>query len=167
MIEGGLSARFAVNQETPLAAHPADVRKAQEVEGLGLAEAPLPVLLMGEPAKADQPGLVGVECETERLRAFGDLAPEARGIVRVLEPHDDVIGVPYHHDGSPGLALAPSLYPEVEGMVQEDVGEEWRDDRPLRGADRPVGPASLGHLARRSSATGVSGGAGADPGYGD
>ena len=83
MIEGGLSARFAVNQETPLAAHPADVRKAQEVEGLGLAEAPLPVLLMGEPAKADQPGLVGVECETERLRAFGDLAPEARGIVRL------------------------------------------------------------------------------------
>ena len=150
-----------------MTAHPADVRKAQEVEGLGFTKASLPVLRMGEPAKADQPGLVGMECETKRLKAFGDLAAEARGIVWVLEPHDDVIGIPYHHDGSPGLALAPLLYPEIEDIVQVDVGEEWRNDRPLRGADRPVGPASLGHLARRSSATGVSGGAGADPGYGD
>ena len=111
-----ISPRFAVNQETSLTAHPTDVRKAQEVEGLGFAEAPLPVLRMGEPAKANQPGLVGVDCQTEFLKTRFNLLAEATGIVWVLEPHDDVIGIPYHHDYPPGLALAPLLHPEIEDV---------------------------------------------------
>ncbi|MDA8384186.1 MAG: hypothetical protein M0037_14245 [Betaproteobacteria bacterium] len=56
-----------MNQEASSAAHPTDVRKAQEVEYLGFTEAPLLVLRMGEPAEADQPGLVGVGRKAERL----------------------------------------------------------------------------------------------------
>ena len=125
-----------MNQESSLTAHPADVRKAQEVEGLGFAEAPLPVLLMGEPAKADQPGLVGMERETEFLKTDFNLAAEATGIVWVLEPHDDVIGIPYHHEYSPGVALTPLLHPKVKDVMQVNIGHERRDDRPLRGTDR-------------------------------
>ena len=125
-----------MNQESSLTTHPTDVCKAQEVEGLGFAEAPLPVLLMGEPAETDQPGLVGMDCQTEFLKTDFHLAPEATGVIRVLKPYDDIIGIPYHHDHSPGVSLTPLLHPEIKDVVQINISHERRDDRPLRGADR-------------------------------
>ena len=101
-----------------------------------------------------------MERETEFLKTDFNLATEATGIVWVLEPHDDVIGIPYHHDNSPGVALAPLLHPKVKDVMQVNIGHEGRDDRPLRGTDRAqhsmsvfIPHAGLQPLAQRAQET--------------
>src|ERR1700736_5587884 len=49
----------------------------------------------------------------------------------MLEAHDDVIGVTHDNDLTSGMALSPSVCPEVEDVMQVDIGQQWRGNRPL------------------------------------
>ena len=49
----------------------------------------------------------------------------------MLEPHDDVVGVPDHDHVTRGLAPSPALSPEVENVVKVNVREQRRDHRAL------------------------------------
>jgi hypothetical protein len=40
----------------------------------------------------------------------------------VLEAHDDVIGVAHDDDLPSGMALSPSVCPEVEDVMEVDIG---------------------------------------------
>jgi hypothetical protein len=42
----------------------------------------------------------------------------------VLEADDDVIGLAHDDHIARGFALSPALGPEIEGVVQVDVGQE-------------------------------------------
>jgi len=44
------------------------------------------------------------------------------------------VGVAHDHDVTVCIATTPLVSPKIEDVVQEDVGEERADARPLRGA---------------------------------
>jgi hypothetical protein len=55
---------------------------------------------------------------------------EASGFTFVLETHDDVIGVAHNDDLTSGVALSPSVCPEIKDVMEVDIGQRWRGNRP-------------------------------------
>ena len=58
---------------------------------------------------------------------FGDgsfIVPEAPGVCLVLEADNNVIGITHEDHVARGLVPSPALGPEVEHVVQVDVGEQ-------------------------------------------
>jgi hypothetical protein len=49
----------------------------------------------------------------------------------VREANDDIVGMPHNHHSARGLVPSPALSPQIEHIVQVDVGEQWRNHRPL------------------------------------
>src|SRR4029077_16278083 len=68
------------------------------------------------------------------------LVQEAPGVAFVLEADDEVVGVAHDDHVARGLTLSPAVGPEVEHVVQIDVGQERRDHRAL-----PCPPLTDGH----------------------
>ena len=56
------------------------------------------------------------------------------GVRLVLEADDDIIGIADDDHVARGLAPSPALRPEIEHVVQVDVGEQRRDHRSLPGS---------------------------------
>ena len=78
--------------EPSVLALPADVREAQEVEGLRLADSP-GLLVAGRVApELDQPGLVGMQLQSELREPSAKVSQEPLGVTSMLEPDDEVIG---------------------------------------------------------------------------
>ena len=65
---------------------------------------------------------------------------EAAGVALVLETDDEVVGVAHDDHVARGLTLSPAHGPQIEYVVQVDVGQERRDDRAL-----PCPPLTDGH----------------------
>ena len=55
-----------------------------------------------------------------------------RRIRLVLEAHDEVVGIAHDRDTSACILTAPSMDPQVKDVMQEDVGKQRADARPLR-----------------------------------
>ena len=45
--------------------------------------------------------------------------------------NDDIVGVSHDHHSARGLVPSPALGPQIEHVVQVDVGEQRRNHRPL------------------------------------
>src|SRR3989442_956685 len=112
----------------------AAMREAEEVEGLGLPVAPPSPVLVREATKLDEARLVGMQLQTEPLKPLTQLGEEPLGVLAMLESDDEVIGKLHDDDVAVGLRLPPPLDPEVEHILQVDVGQE-RTDAPA--LDRP------------------------------
>ena len=69
--------------------------------------------------------------QRELLQPLAHRVPEAPGVGLVLEADDDIIGIAHDDHVARGLAPSPALGPEVEDVVQVDVGEQRRDHRAL------------------------------------
>src|SRR3954453_22036485 len=126
-------------QELTLAGLAADEGEAEKGEGLRLAETAPGALDRREAAELDQAGLVRMQRQRELLQPRAHRVPEAPGVGLVLEADHDVVRVAHDDHVARGLAPSPALGPEVEDVVQVEVGEERRDHRPLSGppvADR-------------------------------
>src|SRR5512132_476361 len=106
------------------------MREAQELERLRAPEAALCSLLGGEPPQADQARLVGVERQPEPGQTIGQVLAESLGVGLMLKPQHDVVGVPDDDHLTAGVPSAPVLSPEIEDVVQVDVGQQ-------RGAHAP------------------------------
>jgi hypothetical protein len=52
---------------------------------------------------------------------------ESLGLVTMLEPQDEVIGLANDDDVAVGVPLPPLLHPQVEQVVQVHVREKWGD----------------------------------------
>src|SRR5215218_1163186 len=113
------------------AGSPADVGEPQEAERLRFAEPALGAPARREAAKRDQAGLVRMQRQRKLLQARAHRVPEALGIGLVLETDHDIIRVTDDHHVPAGLPPSPALGPEVEHVVQVDVGQERRDHRSL------------------------------------
>jgi len=59
------------------------------------------------------------------------LVEEAPGVSLVLKPDDEVVGVAHEDHVARGLTPSPARGPEVERVVQIDVGKQRRDHRTL------------------------------------
>src|SRR5271169_6479395 len=130
-----LGLRLPFDREPATSGLAAIVREAQKVEGLRASQpGGLPVPC-GEPPELDEPGLALVERQAELRQP-------------VLERHKKRLPIPFSltadhqivristDDNLPGRPMSPPLvYPEVNDIVEEDVGEDRADARPLRRAN--------------------------------
>ena len=75
-------------------------------------------------AELDQAGLVRIERQRELLQPLAHRIPETPGVSPVLKPNDDVVGIAHDDHVAGSLAPSPAFGPEIEGVVQVDVGEQ-------------------------------------------
>jgi len=106
----------------PLA--PTDMGESEEVEGFRLAILSPSVVFDSEPAKLNQPSLVGMQSQPELLHASMKLAKESLGIVAVLESHDEVVCVSDNDDIARSISNPPLLYPQVENVVEVHIRKQ-------------------------------------------
>ena len=104
---------------------PANEDEPQKLEGLRSTE-PSTLAALGRIAtKLQQSGLVPVKFETKLLEPLAHRIPEAPRISFVLEASDQIIGVAHDDHLALGLLPPPLLSPEIEDIVQVDVGKQW------------------------------------------
>src|SRR5208282_2985658 len=129
-----VATRTPPDLETPRAGASTDVGKAEEVKGFRFAKPMGFALGRRKAAKLDQSGLVRMERQGVFRHALFEVRQKPYGLGATLEPHDGVVGVSHDDHLASGVACSPLLDPEVENIVEIDVGQQRRDDRPLRGA---------------------------------
>ena len=86
----------------------------------------------GEPSELDQPCLVGLQLQAELRESLAKVGEEPLGVTVLLEPHEEVIGVAHDDHVAVRVPTSPLLGPQVEDVVQVDVGEQRRNRCPLR-----------------------------------
>jgi hypothetical protein len=102
----------------------ADVSEAKEVERLRFAK-PLPLSRLNRiAAKLDQSGLVRVELQRKLLQPVSHHAQEALAVSLMLKAHHNIISIADDDHVASGLTPSPAFGPEIEHIVQVDVGQE-------------------------------------------
>src|SRR5260370_26351809 len=76
--------------------------------------------------KLDTAGLVRVERQRELLKPHTHCIEEATGVVLMLETGHQIIGIAHDNHVAGSLVPSPALGPQVEDVVQVDVGKQWR-----------------------------------------
>src|SRR5262249_16329613 len=61
------------------------------------------------------------------------ISREASGLGLVLESDDEIVGIAHDDHVARGVTPSPALGPEIEDVVQVDVGKKRRCHRPLPG----------------------------------
>src|SRR5712691_7394032 len=116
---------LSLDHEPAVSGLAAIVRKAQKVKGL---RATLPGSCSargGEPPELDQPGLALVHRQAELLQPVSQCCEELLPIC-FLPTADDL----------PGCVMStPVVYPQVDSIVEKDVGQDRADPRSLRRPD--------------------------------
>src|SRR6266566_3036065 len=102
----------------------ADVDEPQELEGLRLSEPAPSASVRRMAAKLDQAGLLRIKRQRELLQPLAHRIPELPGVHLVLKTNDDVVGIAHDDHVAGSLAPSPAFGPEIEGVVQVDVGEQ-------------------------------------------
>src|SRR5271156_1404729 len=99
------------------------MREAQKIERLGLSlTAPLAVVSR-IPAELQQPRLVGMQLQPELAQSWRQFLPALLGLRSVLKSKHDVVSEPDHEYLAPRSLLTPCPDPQVERVVQIDVGQ--------------------------------------------
>src|SRR5579862_9743269 len=76
----------------------ADVREAEELERLRLADSSPLAVRGGGPPELDQPRLVGVQLQSELREPAAKVGPEPLGVLPMLESHHQVVRETHDHD---------------------------------------------------------------------
>src|ERR1700682_4422607 len=116
-----LRAGLALQPETPVPRLPAEVREAEKVERLGLADASGRSGPGGVPTELDEPRLVGVQLQVELRQPLAKVSEEPPSVTLMLEPGDKVIGEPRDDHITMRLASSPLPDPPVKDVVQVDI----------------------------------------------
>jgi hypothetical protein len=111
------------------------VREAQEVEGSWSALSRNNRVLGSEPPEAQQAGFVSIQLQAETRQAVFELDTKTYGVRAMLKAEHHVVGVAHDENIAASMAPAPLLDPQIEDVVQENVGQQGRSRRALRAAD--------------------------------
>ncbi len=111
----------------------ADVREAEEVEGLRLPVTTLSSISGSEATKFEHACLFRMQFQREATQSLAKLLQKLRGFNLVLEPNQKVVSEAHDDDVAVGLTLSPLLGPEGRGR---------RDGRRSRLAARSSLPAA-------------------------
>src|SRR5262245_45488737 len=103
--------RLPLEREAPGSGLPADVREAQAVERLRLAETTLRPVRSGVPPELDQPRLLGLQLQPELHEPLAQLGEEPLRIRTMLEAHDEVVRIAHDDHVAARLSAPPSLDP--------------------------------------------------------
>ena len=99
----------------------------QEVESLWSSQTRPCSLSGSKPPKLDQSGLALIERQAEFSQSLPECLQQPSCVAFILGSNDAIIGIAHNHDLAVRMSLAPLVYPSIEGVVQEDVGEDWAD----------------------------------------
>src|SRR5512145_1420557 len=119
------------HREPSLARLGAAVSKSQEVETLGLTLASALPVFFRTSAELNQARLFAMQLQTKPCQPFLKLAPKPLPILSVLETNDEVISKPHHHHVPSRLLFPPLANPQVQHIVQVDVGQQRTDTSAL------------------------------------
>ena len=75
-------------------------------------------------AELDQAGRLRMERQRERLKPRTHRIEETTGVLLVLEAGNLIVGVPHDDLIAGGLAPSPACGPQLEAVMQVDIGEE-------------------------------------------
>src|ERR1700680_2166104 len=104
----------------------ADMRKAQEVERLRFPfSTPLP-LIDRIRTKLQKSRLLGMQLQVELLHAFREFRPKLIGIRLAVKSDHDVVRKTHHDDIAVRPLLTPCLDPQVEHVMEINVGQQRR-----------------------------------------
>src|ERR1700730_16751863 len=117
-----IASGFPPKLELALARAPADENKAQELEGFRFSKPRPSASLRRMAAKLDQAGLVRMQRQRKLLQPLTHRVPEALGVTFMLETDDEVVSISHNDHVARGLPLSPALGPEIEHVMQVDVG---------------------------------------------
>src|SRR3954451_4213244 len=109
--------------ENPLASSAADQRETQEVEGRRFTETALLAIVHCIAAEFDQPGLLRMERQRELLKPLPHHFEEPMRIGLALEPDPQNLRIARDNHGAGGLSPSPAGGPEIEDVVQINVGK--------------------------------------------
>jgi hypothetical protein len=116
--------RLAQHREPTFSRLRAAVREAQKVEGFRF---PVPAgapILVSEATKFDEPRLVGMQRQSKSRETRAQFGEEACGFRPMLESRDEIVRETHDHDVAVRLRRSPSLDPQVEDIVQIEIGEQ-------------------------------------------
>jgi len=112
------------------------MREAEEVEVLGLALPPAAPIRDGPPPELDQPRLVRMQLQSKLRQTLTKVFLETASIRLVFEAEHEVVRVTHDDHVTARVPTTPLLGPQVEGVVQVDVGQQGRRRRTLRASAR-------------------------------
>ena len=140
--------RLAPQPEVSVPLLLAVVRETEEIEGLRSTFPARPAVRHREPSELDEACLVRVQLKRELAHPLPEVVEKLFRIRLALAANDEVIGVTYDDSVPRSLSGAPLLLePEVEDIVQVNVGEDGRNHRALRGPLQVVLPLVVFHDA--------------------
>jgi hypothetical protein len=116
-----LANRLPKHQKPPLLRLPADVREAEEIEGLRLAQTGALSIRRRVASELEEPRLFRVQLQLELLHSFHQFRPEPFGLVFELESNHDVVGITHHDHIAVRPLLTPCLNPEIEDVMEVDI----------------------------------------------
>ena len=122
---------------------PAHVRESQEVERFWLPDTPRRASFGGVPSELDQPGLVGMQLQSELREPLTKVVQKLPGVTVMLEPNNEIVGETSDDDIAPGVPTSPMPDPQVEHVVQVHVSEQRRRRCPLRRSLQSLRPAPV------------------------
>jgi hypothetical protein len=96
------------------------VRESQERERLRFSLTPRRPVPGGAPPELDQPGLIGVQFQTEPGEPAAQLVPEPLSVLPVLEPDDEVVrlcGLPDYADAVSGTSFCTGDCADVVAII--------------------------------------------------
>src|SRR5271166_2769039 len=123
--------RSTVELEGSLARFAADEGEAQERKGLRFAEPASLAVDRRKAAELNQAGLVRVERQRKFPEPFAHRVKETACVAFTLEADDQIVRVTNDDHDALSLPPSPALSPEIETVMQVDVGKERRDHRTL------------------------------------
>jgi hypothetical protein len=133
---------------SPLPAPPTDVGETQKVEGLRLPCPTLVPALGGISPEFDQTSFLRVQFQSELPHPFPQLLQESLCIASVLKSQHSVVGVSHDDHVTLRHLLPPYLGPDIEHVMQVEIGQNRRNHRPLRCPCLRLEPPAVLHHAR-------------------
>src|SRR5271166_6676443 len=126
-----IATRLPLEEEVAPPGLAADEGEAQERERLRFAEPAPRSIRRRKAAELDQAGLVRMERQRKLIQPLTHRLQEASGVGLPLEARDQIVGIAHDYHVARGLAPPPALGPEIEDIVQVDIGKQRRDHRTL------------------------------------
>jgi hypothetical protein len=121
---------------------PANYRKSLETQRLQ------PIAVGEDPSELDPARFIWMEVQPELSQPLPVILQEAVGFGTMLEPEHIVIRVSNDNHVALRTLLAPSVHPEVEYLMQIDIGKQRRNHRTLRSTHLRILPLAFLHHSR-------------------
>ncbi len=100
------------------------MREAKEIKRLGSTQTSRPSTRGRIAAELDQACLVRVQLQRKPRKPLTKFSQEPLRIIFLLEPDNEVVGEPHDDHITARVPAPPPVGPQVEDIVQVDVGEQ-------------------------------------------